>query len=116
MRFILSVAFAVIPSFALAGEYDGIYRPVDYKDWDCKNVGMDGGALQIKDGQFFGVESACDLTNPTPVRDMNATLFDMICSAEGETFSERILIMHTEDGVLTVRDQGYVSELTRCGQ
>ena len=77
---------------------------------------MDGGALQIKDGQFFGVENTCDLTNPTPVRDMNATLFDMICSAEGESYSERILIAHTENGVVTLSSDGYANQLTRCGQ
>jgi len=114
MRFLLILSFSILPHVASAGEYDGLYRPADYTGWDCKSVGMDGGAMQIKDGRFYGVESVCDLTKPTLVRDMNATLFDLICTAEGEEYSERILIAHSEDGVLTVRKNGLATQLTRC--
>lgn len=112
---ISSVLFAVsLPCLASAGDYDGVYRPAGYQGWDCKTIGSDGGALAIKAGQFFGVESACDLTNPTPVRGMDATLFDMICSAEGESYSERLMIMHSaEGGIVTIRN-GYASALERC--
>ena len=43
---------------ALAGPYDGTYRPdADWAaGWDCQSVGMDGGALAVRDGTFFGVE------------------------------------------------------------
>ena len=99
-----------------AGSYDGIYRPdADWaQGWDCTSIGMDGGALAIRDNTFYGVESACEMTNPTAIRDMDATLFDMQCSAEGDTYQARVMLMSTPEGVLVIRDGGDTSRLIHC--
>lgn len=112
---------AIVLSLAWAGaahaqNYDGLYKPdAEWADgWDCKTVGMDGGAIAILNGVFYGVESECPLLNPTRVRDMDATLYDMQCSGEGETWQSRIMILDTPEGIVTVRDGGDVTRLIRC--
>ena len=68
-----------------AGQFDGKYRL--NKHWDCKSVGMDGGAMEIRGGKLHGVESLCLITNPTKIRGMDAVLYDLQCSGEGENCS-----------------------------
>lgn len=112
---ILVLALSVGTASAQGTPYDGIYRPdTDWgAGWDCRSVGADGGALAIRDGAFFGVESRCDLTAPVQVRGMSATLYDAVCGGEGETWTERLMIMATDSGVLMIRD-GFASPLRRC--
>lgn len=115
MRRLASLALAVVAAPALAGPYDGLYRP-DHpaaEGWDCTSVGMDGGALAIRDGRFEGLENACDLTNPVQVRGMQATLFDAVCMGEGMRDEYRMMLLKTDIGV-TVISQGYANALRRC--
>ncbi len=115
-KFLAACASAVfVATPALAGPYDGTYRPdADWAaGWDCQSVGMDGGALAVQGGTFYGVESACRLTNPVPVRDMAATLYDAQCSGEGETYGYRLMLMTTPGGIAVIRD-GVVLALKRC--
>ena len=117
MRITLAVAAAFLtPVSALAGPYDGTYRPnAEWaKDWDCSIVGADGGALAIRNNTFFGLETECALTNPVSVRNMNATLYDAECSGEGETWTQRMLFALSPEGVSVVYGDGTVSELVRC--
>lgn len=107
----LALAF-FLPVAAMAGEYDGIYR-LDIGTWDCKTVGMDGGAFEIRDDTLYGVESECALTEPTPVNGMPATLFTTSCMAEGTEVTERIMLMTSADGLYMVRP-GFVVEWIRC--
>ncbi|MCP5073753.1 MAG: hypothetical protein GY947_10730 [Rhodobacteraceae bacterium] len=104
-----------IPTTLLAGPYDGVYRPDQLwaENWDCKSIGMDGGALAIKEGMFHGVENSCELTNPVKIRGMSATLYDAVCQGEGESYSYRLMLLKTEKGVAFVKD-GVVSSLVRC--
>lgn len=108
------VALLATPALA-AGPYDGLYRPDQpwATGWDCRSVGSDGGALAIRDGALFGVESRCALTAPVPVRGMNATLYDALCTGEGETWSNRVMILATETGVVVIQD-GFANPLRRC--
>ncbi|QBF34040.1 hypothetical protein [Thalassococcus sp. S3] len=95
--------------------YDGLYRPdADWAEgWDCQSVGIDGGALAVRGGQFFGVENTCTLSNPTQIRDMDATLYDATCTGEGMTSTERLMLMRLPDGLAVIRD-GSVAQLRRC--
>jgi hypothetical protein len=68
---------------AAAGPFDGVYRPDGATSWDCTAIGSDGGALAVRDDVFYGVESACQLTNPVAVNGMSAVLY-VQCSSEGE--------------------------------
>ena len=50
--------------------FDGLYRPAGSSGagWTCDTafIGMDGGALAIRDGYLEGFENRCELTQPTP--------------------------------------------------
>ncbi len=99
-----------------AGQYDGKYRP-DHdwaSGWDCETTAMDGGAIEFTGDKLWEVESLCTLSNPTQIRDMNATLYDADCANEGESFKQRLLVMATKAGVAIIRDGGSVYFLRRC--
>ncbi len=108
----LAVLLALIATPVWAQDFDGLYRPAG-STWDCQSVGSDGGALSVRDGVLYGVESACSLTNPTRVNGMNAVLFDAECSGEGETYSYRVMLLQIAGGLAVIQD-GSVSELERC--
>ena len=115
MRLILTLLATVAAAPVVAGPYDGVYRPDQpwAQNWDCESIGMDGGALAVRDGVFFGVEAQCQLTNPVSVRGMAATLYDAVCSGEGESYDQRMMLMTTANGIAFATD-GVVSALRRC--
>jgi len=100
---------------AVAGPFDGVYRPDQpwAEGWDCKSVGSDGGALAVRDGVFYGVENACQLTNPVEVNGMTAVLYDAACSGEGETYAKRMMLMRLPEGLAVIED-GFVNVLRAC--
>ena len=100
---------------ALATPYDGLYRPnYDFAaSWDCETVGMEGGALAIEGDVLTGVETRCTLGDPVEVRDMNAVLYDADCAGEGESYSERVMLLAHEFGVYVIRD-GLVLDWLAC--
>ncbi len=105
---------------AQTDQFDGLYRPSGemFAGWTCRadSVGMDGGAVAIRNGQMFGVESLCDLTNPVEVRDMNAVLYDKLCRGEGDEWTERVMLMRSKftARVLYVISDMYVAEWEAC--
>lgn len=108
--FILSFAAA-----NAAGPFDGTYRPnYDFAvSWNCTDLGMDGGALAIRDHELIGVENLCRLTEPVRVNGMNAILYNGICAGEGYEYSERIMLMKNDHGVYVIRD-GFALDLIHC--
>ncbi|WP_425040425.1 hypothetical protein [Primorskyibacter sp. S187A] len=96
-----------------AGPWDGLYRPAGSPDWNCLDIGMDGGALQFEDDIFKGVETECLLANPVNVREMDAILYNMRCTGEGTTSAERAMVMRTPQGVALIRD-GSIARFARC--
>ena len=110
---VLGLLLATAPAFA--GPFDGLYRPdVEWAEgWDCQSIGSDGGALAVRDDVYYGVESACQLTNPVAVNGMSAVLYDAQCSGEGETWSKRMMFMPLEGGLAVISD-GVVNQLKRC--
>ena len=116
MRAFLCVSLLALATPALATPYEGVFRP-NYawaSGWNCRDVGMDGGAVAIQGDRMIGVENACRLTNPVAVRGMNATLYDAECSGEGESYSERIMLMLSGEGNVVVIRDGWASEWARC--
>ena len=111
MRLALLLMFVATPATA----FNGLYRPDEpwAEGWDCQTVGMDGGALAVKDGMFFGVENTCELTNPTAIRGMDGIIYDAVCSGEGMTETFRMMLMQVEGGLAVIRD-GSVNTLKRC--
>lgn len=111
----MALGLCLTGTAALAGPYDGLYRP-DHAagaDWDCQSVGMDGGAIAVRGGVFHGVENSCELTNPVQVRGMAATLYDAVCSSEGEAYSYRMMLMATDTGIIAITD-GDAAPMRRC--
>lgn len=102
-----------LPGLALAGPYDGVFRQT--ANADCGLVGVDGGALEIRNGIFYGVDLECRMTRPVNVVNMDATLYTMQCSGEGEVWSERAMLMHTGGGEgLIMIWNGYAFRYSRC--
>lgn len=109
----LALLIAGTAATAQTGPYDG--------DWTIGDpaacaVGMDNTnfAFRIADGQIRGVESACRMTNPVEIRGLGATLFDMECAGEGESWSYRNFLMIDRQGDLIMINDGDVSILSRC--
>jgi hypothetical protein len=111
MRSALLLVLAATPALA----FDGLYRPDQpwAEGWDCKTVGMDGGALAVRDGKSYGVENTCELTNPTAVRGMDGILYDAVCQGDGESESYRMMLMRVDGGLAVIRD-GFVNVLKDC--
>jgi len=101
------------PSLATASPYDGIYR--QNANAECALVGADGGSLEIREGIFYGVEVECRMTRPVSVVNMDATLYTMQCSGEGQSWSERAMLMQDaeDDGIIMIWD-GYAFRYSRC--
>ncbi|WP_375279316.1 hypothetical protein [Pseudooctadecabacter sp.] len=109
----LALAMILAPAIAAATPYDGIYR--QNANAECALVGVDGGALRIEDGIFYGVELECRMTRPVNVVDMDATLYTMNCSGNDEVWTERAMLMHDaeDDGIIMIWD-GYAFRYSRC--
>ncbi len=98
---------------AAAGPFDGLYRSSPTSD--CTRVGGDGGALRIGDDVLFGLNSQCRMTGPVNVRDMDAVLYDMACSGNGEAWTSRALFMRAaEDGGLIIAWDGHAFRYDSC--
>jgi len=109
----LALALMLTPAIAGAMPYDGTYR--QNANAECAFVGVDGGALRIEDGIFYGVEMECRMTSPVNVVDMDATLYSMNCSGNDQVWTERAMLMDDaeNDGIIMVWN-GYAFRYSRC--
>jgi hypothetical protein len=109
----LALALIVLPGLAMATPYDGVYRQASNSD--CGLIGVDGGALEIANGIFYGVELQCLMSRPVNVVGMNATLYSMQCSGQDQSWTERAMVMKTRegDGIIMVWN-GYAFRYERC--
>ena len=109
----LLLAALLLPQAALALPWDGTYRLSE--DADCEKVGEEGGALHIGEGVLQGVGSSCRMTEPVDVLDLDATLYVMACEGEGETWTERAMLMRAAEGdAIYLAWRGYVFRYDRC--
>lgn len=107
---------AAVAAFATAGAADAAGMEGRYKltpEADCARVGQDG-FLRIEDDVFYGAESQCRMTNPIDVRDMSATLYDMVCTGEGTAWTERAMMVKGADDELILVWDGYAFAYPRC--
>jgi hypothetical protein len=109
----IALALVLLPLPVAAGPFDGVYRPDGMEGWDCQSIGSDGGALAVRDGVFYGVENACQLTNPVEVNGMSAVLYDAECNGEGESYAKRMMLMRVPEGLAVIED-GFVNVLRAC--
>ena len=109
----LVAALLALPGAALANPYDGTYRQT--ANADCAIVGVDGAAVKIEGGIFYGVEMECRMTRPVNVVDMEATLYTMVCSGEDQSWTERAMVMEAaDDGGIIMLWDGYAFAYERC--
>lgn len=108
----LGLAFGHVPAALADDGFDGLYRPAGpgFANWTCDTIGLDGGAFSIQGQQVVMVERWCELNAATPVRDMDAVLYDATCFSEGETSTERVMLMRRDEGgVYLVRNGSLVA-------
>lgn len=101
------------PVAVAAGPFDGVYKQT--ANAECSLVGVDGGSLKIENNIFHGVEVECRMTRPVDVNEMSATIYHMQCSGEGQTWSERAILMPDAEnkGIYMIWD-GYAFRYERC--
>lgn len=106
---------AVLSTAAIAGPFDGIYRPNSDTAgiWDCQIIGADGGAFAIFGDELFGLENQCKLANPVNITGMDAILYDATCSGEGFIESHRTMILRNDHGVYVISN-GYAADWKLC--
>ena len=109
----LLLAAILAPQEASALPWDGTYRLS--AEADCERVGEEGGALRIGEGVLHGVGSTCRMTDPVDVLDLDATLYEMACEGEGQSWTERTLLMKAAEGdAIFLGWRGYVFRYDRC--
>ena len=83
---LLALVLLTIPAHAQG--YDGRYQI-----GQC-TADVSDNQMSISGDRISFWESSCRLTNPVAVRDIaGATLFDAVCSGEGESWTYRLLVM-----------------------
>lgn len=113
MRHLVVLGCVLAANIAAAEGFDGVYRQA--ANADCTLVGVDGGAIEIRDGAFYGVGSTCQMNDPVNVVDMDAVLYRMQCAGEDTRWSERAMILHKaeRDGIIMIWN-GYAFVYDRC--
>lgn len=111
----LAALLILAPVLAAATPYDGTY--LQTANADCALIGVDGGALKIEDGIFYGVNMECRMTRPVAVVNMDATLYTMNCSGDDQIWTERAMVMKDaqSDGIIMLWD-GYAFRYSRCAE
>ena len=110
----ITFAFATALSLAFtplaAQDLGGWCLPAD----ECMGVQMPIGS-----GTYDTCEERCTLTNPVPVRDMDATLYDEVCRGdwmENGSMTNRIMLIKQSSNqtrMFAIRE-GWITQLERC--
>ena len=104
-------ALLALPAPAQAQDMEGLYKATP--EADCDAPGGEG-LLAIEDDVFRGFESTCRMTNPLEVRDMDATLYDFVCTAGGTVWQERAIVVEGAAGELILVWDGYAFAYPAC--
>ncbi|WP_438955580.1 hypothetical protein [Cognatiyoonia sp.] len=86
---------ALCPTLAFAASFDGVDKQT--ANSVCGLIGVDGGSIEIKGGISQGVKVQCRMNNPVSVIDMDAILYNMQCSGEGQVWTERAMLMNSAE-------------------
>jgi hypothetical protein len=105
------LALACLATPALAAPIEGTWAG----SAEACTAGYAEDRLTIAGSSIRFVESSCTLANPTALRDMpQAMLYDIECSGEGMTWSERAFIGSDGEDGLIVYTRGYATQYRRC--
>ena len=94
---ILSTVVGLLALPAVAGSIQGTWA---MKPEYCSGAYPET-QVRISGTEIGFIETTCELTNATALRDMpEAKLYDMVCSGEGESWSERAFIGTDQNGLM----------------
>lgn len=103
------IGLTLLTSPLHAQAFDG-----NYQSAIC-TTGVSDSRMSIRGSEIAFWESSCALTNPVDVRDMNgAVLFDLQCSGEGMTWTDRVMLMPIAEGGVMVVRAGSAIAYQRC--
>jgi hypothetical protein len=86
---------AAITAIVSVGLLAGAANAQDLRGW-CFPADGCMGEISIGSGSYDTCEASCTLTNPVPVRDMEATLYDKVCHGDsmvGGSMTYRIMFI-----------------------
>jgi hypothetical protein len=110
IKFALATALSLAFTPLAAQDLSGWCLPAD----ECMGVQMPIGS-----GTYDTCEERCTLTNPVPVRDMDATLYDEVCRGdwmENGSMTNRIMFIKQSSDqtrMFAIRE-GWITQLERC--
>ena len=106
-----------------ASELEEIYTKKGYEElcnFTCDGAGYDNSNLlrickASENTYVIGAteETSCAYTNETNVRGMEAWLFDVEYSAEGEPYNYRTMLMRSDSGVFEITN-GSLQHYIKC--
>jgi hypothetical protein len=108
--------------FPLATALSLAFTPLTAQDlsgWCIPAGACMGVQMPIGSGTYDTCEERCTLTNPVPVRDMDATLYDEVCRGdwmENGTITNRIMLIKQSSNqtrMFAIRE-GWITQLERC--
>ena len=85
---------AIVACFTLMGSTSLAFAQ-DYNGW-CFDVGGQGCDLEdvrIEGRSYSSCEDFCTLTNPVPVRGLDAVLFDVVCMGDLGSKTDRMMFL-----------------------
>lgn len=105
----------MLASPVVAQNLDGVYYWQDSDPgFGCAESAYAEFQITIEGNKISFVETQCKLGDPVGIRDMaEATLYDAVCTGEGDTWTERMLVYETYDGVALL-SRGAARTYTRC--
>jgi len=85
---------AIVACFTLIGSTSLAFAQ-DYTGWcfDVEEGGCLSDDIRIEGRRYDTCESTCTLTNPVPVRDLNAVLFDVVCKGDWGSLTTREIFL-----------------------
>jgi hypothetical protein len=116
MRITPTFTAVLLASAAAATPYEGNYLPLHYYPGasSCWDVGEPQGITWIRGDTLRMIEMPCALSAPEPVRGMEATLYDALCTYDsGDQTEGRVMLMQAP-GELWVIWDGYIEHWMRC--
>ena len=110
------VTVAVIFSASL---FSGAASAQDLRGWCYPVNECMGEQIPVGSGSYNTCEEICTLTNPVPVRGMEATFYDEVCQGdwmENGSMTNRIMFIKQSSDqtrMFAIRE-GWITQLERC--
>jgi hypothetical protein len=109
------LCFTALATPVYSQSFDGFYYPRGATGWSCNpsDLYADGAVIAVRDGMFYGTESACRMTNPRPSGNASVQ-YTMVCSNEGMESRREEMWTLTADGMTKTLADGRTFSFARC--